>query len=369
MNTEIILISKKNKLFKYKNKSFNSEKKKKSILDILKFKIFAKIIILIILLYNIYLLIKKNLLLKRKKFNKNIVYSNIEKNDNKTNNKSNNKTKVCLCAIGKKENLYIKEFINHYEKLGFDHIFLYDNNDENDERFEDIIQDEINKGFVSIINYRSYRGKNNNPQLTSYYDCYEKQNKTYNWIAFFDIDEFLEIKPNNITIQDFLDNERYNQCQHIKINWIVYSDNDLLHYENKPIQERFTSKSDFYLENRHVKSIVRGNLSVNYWKVAETIHSTSLDLPACTSSGKLIKSRLFKITPDYGNAFLKHYTTKTIEEYLEKLKKGYATHNFEKTNSHYHKRFQYFFKVNRKTKEKVDIFNKKLNVSFEQHKI
>ena len=35
------------------------------------------------------------------------------------------------------------------------------------------------------------------------------------------------------------------------------------------------------------------------------------------------------MTPDYGNSFLKHYITKTIEENLEKLKKGYATHTFE----------------------------------------
>ena len=160
----------------------------------------------------------------------------------------------------------------HYEKLGFNHIFLYDNNDQNDERFEDIIQDEINKGFVSLINYRSYRGEKDNPQYDAYYDCYEKHNKNYNWIAFFDIDEYLEIKPNNITIQQFLDNERFNKCQHIKINWIIYSDNDLIHYENKSLQERFTIESNFYEENRHVKSIVRGNLSVNYWKVAETPH-------------------------------------------------------------------------------------------------
>ena len=139
----------------------------------------------------------------------------------------------------------------------------------------------------------------------------------------------------------------------------------IIHYENKPLQERFTTESNFYEENRHIKTLARGNLSVNYWKIAKTIHSTTLDLPACTSSGKLTISRLLKMTPGYWNAFLKHYITKTIEEYLEKLKKGYATHTFENTTKHYHKKFEYCFKVNRKTKEKVDIFNKKLNTNFE----
>ena len=60
-----------------------------------------------------------------------------------------NTKKVCLCVIGKNENLYIQEFINYYNKLGYNHIFLYDNNDINDERFYDVIKNE--KDFVSVI--------------------------------------------------------------------------------------------------------------------------------------------------------------------------------------------------------------------------
>ena len=61
---------------------------------------------------------------------------------------------VCLCIIAKKENLYAKKFVNHYKKLGYNHIYIYDNNNINDEKFEDVIQDEINSGFVTIINFR-----------------------------------------------------------------------------------------------------------------------------------------------------------------------------------------------------------------------
>ena len=81
--------------------------------------------------------------------------------------------RVCLCAVGKKENLYAKEFINHYKKLGYNHIYIYDNNEINGERFEDVLQDEIKSNFVSIINYRGIR----NIQCRAYKDCYEKNNK------------------------------------------------------------------------------------------------------------------------------------------------------------------------------------------------
>jgi hypothetical protein len=70
-----------------------------------------------------------------------------------------NDIKVCLCILGKEENLYAKEYINYYKKLGYNHIFLYDNNDLNGESFEEVLKDEINEGFVSIINYRGKKGK------------------------------------------------------------------------------------------------------------------------------------------------------------------------------------------------------------------
>ena len=108
------------------------------------------------------------------------------------------KVSICLCVIAKKENLYAKEYVNHYKKLGYSHIYIYDNNDINDEKFEDVIKDEIDSGFVTIINIRGkIRG-----QCFAYKDCYEKYNKLYDWLSFFDFDEFLSIKEKNI--QNFL---------------------------------------------------------------------------------------------------------------------------------------------------------------------
>ena len=72
-----------------------------------------------------------------------------------------NKYRVCLCTVGKLENNYIKDFVIHYKKYGIDKIFLYDNNDINGERFEEVIYEYIKNQFVKLFNYR---GKVN-PQL------------------------------------------------------------------------------------------------------------------------------------------------------------------------------------------------------------
>ena len=133
--------------------------------------------------------------------------------------------KVCLCMLGKKENLYAKETVQYYKKIGYNHIYIYDNNDIGDEKLEDVLYNEINNNFVTIIDVRGLRKQ----QCSSYKHCYEKYNKFYDWLSFFDFDEFLYIK-NNKTIQEFLSDEKYKKCANVKINWLSYTDNDLIYY-------------------------------------------------------------------------------------------------------------------------------------------
>ena len=48
-------------------------------------------------------------------------------------------------------------------------IFIYNNNDVNDERSSDILKSENQNGFVSIIDYFGYKGKSNNIQIEAYF--------------------------------------------------------------------------------------------------------------------------------------------------------------------------------------------------------
>ena len=55
-----------------------------------------------------------------------------------------NKTKICLCVIAKNENLYVKEYVEHYKKIVYNKIFIYDNNDKNGEDIGKVIKKYIN---------------------------------------------------------------------------------------------------------------------------------------------------------------------------------------------------------------------------------
>ena len=68
--------------------------------------------------------------------------------------RSKNNSKVCVCTCVKGENRYIIEYINHYINYGIDTIFIYDNNDINEERNENLLNGYLKNNLVKIINFR-----------------------------------------------------------------------------------------------------------------------------------------------------------------------------------------------------------------------
>jgi hypothetical protein len=275
-----------------------------------------------------------------------------------------NNLKICLCVIGKNENLYAREFVEHYKKIGYNNIFLYDNNEKDGEHFEEVINDYIKQGFVKIIDYRE-RKNYTRPQFDAYQDCYEKNNKLYDWLSFYDIDEFLEINKKYKTIQDFLKDKIFEHCQNIKINWLIYKKENNLYYENKPLQERIKTFRYNNSLNKHIKSTVKGNLSRNYWGNVNNPHSSVLNFVSCSSSGKIIQfDSPFNYPPDFTNAKLKHYQYKSFEEYCLKIKRGVGDRPKNESNEIVNQNYMRLYLENKNNEEKLkiiyNIFNKSL---------
>jgi len=266
---------------------------------------------------------------------------------------------ICICTIGKNENLYIREFVEYYQKLGIDKIFLYDNNDIEGENFDIILSDYIKNKFIEIIDVRGL----SSIQIPIYNYCYRKNFELYNWIGFIDLDEYLYIE-NEESIKSYFYNKIFNKCQTVFFNWIIYNDNNLIRYDKRNLLERFTNPAKSTIQG---KSFVRGNIKN---LIIPTEHIPGINIyNFCNSNGELIYPKNFFSNKLKKNpkAFIKHFFTKTAEEFCEKIKRGHA--HFHKNHKDYQRsinsKLNAFFRLNKKTDEKVKILEnclKKTNI-------
>lgn len=267
--------------------------------------------------------------------------------------------KIVLCVIAKQENKYLIEFINYYKNLGFDKIILYDNNNISDETFDNLLKHFIQANFVEIIDFRGlYK-----PQYSAYMNCYNNNKNIFDWIAFYDVDEFLHLMFYN-NIKNFLSSPIFKKCSSILINWKYYGDNNYLFYESKPIIERFkipfefpkNYNKDIYLRSA-AKTIVRGGLNITWAHFPHFLKSQTI----CRANGKIIKDPLS--SPQYSIAYIKHFATKSTEEFADRLIRGTVNSKNTSNNEYIIQRLKtYYFIFNKITKKKIDLFGKKLGI-------
>ena len=151
------------------------------------------------------------------------------------------------------ENLYAKEFVEYYFNFGFSKIIILDNNDLKGEMFDDVLENFIKEKIVEIMDLRGLKYI----QIPSYNYCYQKYKYLYDWIAFFDFDEFLNIN-NKTNIKDYLYDNIFKRCQSILLNWHMYNDNNLLKWDNRTMVQRFTNMRNISMRT---KFIVRGSIN------------------------------------------------------------------------------------------------------------
>ena len=270
--------------------------------------------------------------------------------------------KVALCTMGKNENLYVKEFISYYIKLGIDEIIIYDDNDLNSEKISDMIDFE----FKECVKIYETKKLNISDQSQAFTDCYEKYKVMFNWMLMIDMDEYLYIKKD--TLKNYLLKPVFNKCDFIKFQWVIPTDNNHLYYENKPLFERFKGP---YINSIFIKSIIRGNISrLKYW-----VHSPLISPErntSCNNIGKKINTNNINIESinklDTKKAFIIHFKYKSTEEFIKKIKRGYSNWFVESISTFLRGKINDYLKNNKITKQKIDYLEKELNINLSEYR-
>lgn len=274
--------------------------------------------------------------------------------------------KIALCCIAKCENLYLSEWVNYHLNLGFDHIYIYDNNDTDGERCEDIIGKE--NPNVTVLKYfigKKQRGCET--QIAAYNDFYKRFGKKYDWVLYLDVDEFLVLNGYS-NVNEYIVDITKPSTKSVRLNWKCYDDNDNLHYECLPVRERFTRVCEDETLSYYKKHFYRTKL--NGFK-AINVHYSNIRGDVVDCDGKYATYSTFVTSDTYNHnkAYIAHYATKSADEYymVKKKRRGGGIGNDRLSIEH-------FFKYNKRTEEKerylTDLFAGKVEkVKFEESKV
>lgn len=263
--------------------------------------------------------------------------------------------KVAVCAIGRLENRYASEWVEHYKRLGVDHIFICDDNrPEDGERIGDVLLPYVSDcgdGSVTIFG-SSHPGKVLQKQI--YEELYAMANNNYEWIGFFDFDELVCIEDGR-DIHDFLD---AYEADVVSMNWMTMTDSGLTHYDERPMAERFTQGTgeDFEI-NRHVKSFVRSGINgISF----NDPHIPNAPVLQCEN---VLHERIEQIPIQpkaiHKVAWINHYNTKTAEEWATLKMRRLSPCGDEYNREMKAKNVEYFFSINERTPEKEEILGMK----------
>lgn len=240
----------------------------------------------------------------------------IEFNDRKFPLHKEDKDKYLIFTCIKNENDYVIEFVDHYLNLGFDKVILCDNNDDNS--VESVLEKYIADGTVEIFDCRGF----DSFQVQMYSAFCGAHN--YKWCGYFDCDEFLVLNSYS-NVKDFLDTVVTDV---ISFNWLLFGNNGKYTKRSGTVQERFPkpfTPITYIKENCFIKSIVRGStvfegcwFNGSHTPIPKVEVTRSIGNEYYTTSTNLQQYPL-----KYKHGYIKHYYTKSFEEWIGKCTRGW----------------------------------------------
>lgn len=220
----------------------------------------------------------------------------------------------CICSVIKDEHPYIREWSLHHLALGFDKIFLYDNN--SSKPYDKEIGDLMGLGKIEI---KIWRDSTKSRQLTAFHDLMQsKEWGDADWCAFIDVDEFIFLDEGR-NISQFI--SLYERYAGVALYWKCYNANGRIKApQNVSTIDAYTAQFIFndystkiICRVKDVQNFILVHLAVPKW--GKTIVTTS-GTPHCLWNIKDL---------NYVNGHVKHFFTKSWEDWIKRMKRGNIT--------------------------------------------
>ena len=242
----------------------------------------------------------------------------------------------------KNEHRYLPQWFEYHIRLGFNKFIIYE--DEGSVSHADIIE-RYNK--VANIDFYDYVLKKNSDEFKDV-TCFNHILYNYNdidWLIKLDPDEYIFL-PGNHTIDDILYNipDNYNQ---IVLNWKLYNANGMIEAPsewNYDLTTTYINKidindlADYFTNNVSKNSYNLGKSLVKYKEVYNKLKYYDDEIKMSSMFPHyIIEKNKNTANGDDIHICIRHYITKSFEEYYSRLKdKG------EYNKTHYRKIGDFF---------------------------
>lgn len=235
---------------------------------------------------------------------------------------------IAIAACVKDEASYIEEWVRFHRAVGIRHFYIYDNGSTDNTRA--ILRDLLDEDALTIIPWAGWMkdaatDTRLNGQVIVFAHAILNFGGAYRWMAFIDVDEFLLPKEGH-TVEQAL--AAVGDFPNVSLPWHMFATSGHETRPDGPLALNYTMRgADPMTRKENVsnfKCIVDPcevtEVSVHQFKTREFGDLTAND------AGKRFTRRARKSPDFYSNQFLQlnHYYTKSREELMAKLARGWA---------------------------------------------
>ena len=251
----------------------------------------------------------------------------------------------CILTVIKNEHEYLDEWITYHLNLGINHIFILEDIDSDShknicDKYSDtvtldsvlsVLDEETRKIAIEVKTLNKYSVQHIYFRNGLNY-LKKRYSDKYEWCFIIDIDEFITLENENDSLENVLN--IFNDYEAFVMSWKCYGANGIVKkpdYSNKGVVEIFAKESVDKMPNQ-VKSCYKLR-TFN----PDFLYTHHCPLNICKwCNADFIKD---KINATYNKIYLRHYITKSWEEYVWKRKiRGFIWGR--------ERDFDYFFKYN-----------------------
>ena len=240
-----------------------------------------------------------------------------------------------IVACMKNEGPYILEWIAYHRAIGVDNFIIYTNGCE--DGTAEILDRLQELGIAQHRNNDDWKG-NSPQQYALNQSLKEDVIKNAEWIAHIDVDEFMNIRCGNGTLDDFF--ARVPDATNVAMTWRLFGHNGVTKFEDKLVIEQFDACAPKFCPKPHTvwgfKTMFK---NIGAYEKISCHRPNKLDdafrnkVKWVNGSGKIMPEavkdngwRSSKNSVGYDLIQLNHYALRSAESFLIKRQRGRALH-------------------------------------------